>query len=96
MYLRGFTRQADLVLPDWSKRLQNYYVVLRVDGRNKTLRRRYYRAVELEKLRLAELGLCQLQIIGVCRYLSGFNKGSEQRLKQLFDNNHKQLHLPFF
>lgn len=96
MYLRGFTRQADLVLPDWSKRLQNYYVILRVDGRNKTIRRRYYRAVELEKLRLAELGYCQLQIIGVCRYLSGFNKGAEKRLRQFFDDNQRQAQLPFF
>lgn len=57
-------------LPDWSGRLTNYYCVIRVEKRNKAIRRRYYRKVEKEKLRLAEAGCCQECIRLVCRYLS--------------------------
>lgn len=62
------------IMPEWAGLLANYYVVLRVEGRNKTLRRRYYRLVEREKLRLAVLGIDQHQIKAACRYLSSLNK----------------------
>ena len=57
-------------LPVWSQNLANYYVVIRVHGRNKAVRRRWYRKVEKEKLRLAELGIYQPHIIAVARYLA--------------------------
>ena len=57
-------------VPDWAGRLSNLYCVIRLENRNKTIRRRYYRAVELEKLRLACIGIDQRQIIAVCRYLA--------------------------
>lgn len=57
-------------LPDWSGRLANLYVVIRIENRNKAIRRRYYRMVEKEKLRLAELGHCQDCILLVCRFYS--------------------------
>lgn len=57
-------------LPDWAGRLTNYYCIIRVERRNEALRRKYYRRVEKEKLRLAELGICQECIRLVCRYLS--------------------------
>lgn len=75
-------------LPQWAGLLANYYVVLRVDGRNKTIRRRYYRLVELEKYRLACLGICQRQIIAVCRYLSGLRNrmnGCERQAKLMYE-----------
>lgn len=84
-------------LPKWAGLLANYYVVLRVQGRNQTLRRRYYRLVEREKLRLAVLGIDQQQIIAVCRYLSGLNKflnGSE-RQAQLMHKTQLQLSFEF-
>ena len=58
------------VLPNWTNNLKNYYVVIRVDGRNKAIRRKYYRLVEAEKLRLSEIGYCQECIRLCCRYLS--------------------------
>jgi hypothetical protein len=66
-------------IPDWANNLANYYVCIGVEGRNKTLRRRYYRFVELEKLRLAMLGIDQQQIKAVCRYLSGLSKIKNQK-----------------
>lgn len=59
-----------VVLPSWSIRLANFYVVIRIDGRNSAIRRRWYRKVEKEKLRLAELGVYQPHIRAVARYLS--------------------------
>lgn len=83
------------VLPDWSRRLCNYYVVLRVDGRNKTLRRRYYRLVEREKFRLAVLGYCQRLIIALCRFLSDLNRRSYDRVVELLNNPDPQCSFNF-
>lgn len=91
----GFKRKGDIDLPLWSQHLRNHYVSIRVDSRNATIRRRHYRAVEKEKLRLAELGICQKQIIACCRYLSAFTKQSENRLTDLIQQETKQLNLPF-
>jgi hypothetical protein len=91
----GFKRKGDLELPQWSHTLKNHYVSIRVDGRNATVKRRHYRAVEKEKLRLAELGICQQQILACCRYLSAFTKQSEARLKDAIEYDSKQLKLPF-
>lgn len=77
-------------LPDWSGRLTNYYCVIRVEKRNKAIRRRYYRKVEKEKLRLAELGICQECIRITCRYLSvNYLKCSIKKC----DYNHSQTTL---
>ncbi len=57
-------------LPEWSKRLRSIYVRLRLGKRNKALRRKYYREIQKEKLRLAEQGINQEKIRQVCRYLS--------------------------
>jgi hypothetical protein len=63
--------------PEWSNNLSNYYVGLRVGKRNKALRRMYYRKIEKEKLRLAELNICQDCILKNCRYLASL-KGSSR------------------
>jgi hypothetical protein len=60
-------------LPNWSNRLQNLYVCVRMSKNNKTLLRSYYRKVEVEKLKLAEKGINQEKIRQVCRYLSQEN-----------------------
>ena len=81
-------------LPQWAHNLKNYYVIIRVDGRNKTIRRRWYRKVEKEKLRLAELGVYQPHIKLVARYLASvrytrcdhINKTlSELQIQLIFD-----------
>lgn len=46
--------------------LKNWYCCLRIDKRNKTRRRFYYRRIEKEKLRLAELGSCQACVKKYC------------------------------
>ena len=91
----GFKRKGYLDLPEWSQNLRNHYVSIRVDSRNATVRRRHYRAVQQEKLRLVELGIDQQQIIACCRYLSAFTRQSEQRLKTLIEEGSRQLNLPF-
>ena len=70
-------------LPLWSVSLCNYYVVIRLDGRNKTIRRRYYRKVEVEKLRLAELGVYQPHIKAVARFLATLNHSQCSSLENL-------------
>lgn len=80
-------------LPVWSRNLQNYYVVIRIDGRNKTVRRRWYRKVEKEKLRLAELGIHQPHIIAVARYLSNLKDSSCERLQMSLEAPVAQLPL---
>lgn len=82
-------------IPDWANNLANYYVCIRVDGRNRTLRRRYYRFVELEKLRLAMLGIDQQQIIACCRYLSGLRKRSNNRAAKAMHKENPQLSFNF-
>lgn len=80
-------------LPLWSGRLMNLYFVIRVENRNKTIRRRYYRLVEAEKLRLAEGGHCQECIRLVCRTLS--SRASLRRGLKCCDWCHSQLVLNF-
>ena len=82
-------------IPDWANNLANYYVGIRVDGRNRTLRRRYYRFVELEKLRLAMLGIDQKQIIAACRYLSGLRKRNNYKASIAMHTIHPQLSFNF-
>lgn len=84
-----------LTLPPWTRYLCNYYVVIRVDGRNKTVRRRFYRRVELEKLRLAALGINQRQIKGVCRYLSKIDYSACCRVDAHLNEPIYQLELDF-
>ena len=79
-------------LPNWCGLLKNYYVVIRVDGRNKAIRRRYYRKLEKEKLLLAEAGHCQECIRLVCRYLSAKRLANDFKCCKL---NHSQTYLDF-
>lgn len=67
-------------LPAWSENLRHLYWVIRVDGRIEAKRRRYYRKVEKEKLRLAELGIPQTKIAAVCRYLCNFKNSSTLKI----------------
>ncbi|UOF82924.1 hypothetical protein [Inoviridae sp.] len=75
----AFDSSKYVELPEWANDLRNLYWVIRVEGRIESKRRRYYRKVEKEKLRLAELGVSQTKIAAVCRYLCNFKNASTLR-----------------
>ena len=91
----GFNPQANVDLPDWANLLKNYYWRIRVEGRDKVKKRRYYRYVTKEKLRLAESGIDQQLINAVCRYLSSFNVISANKVRQLLIAQSPQLSFDF-
>ncbi|MCB4811792.1 hypothetical protein LG204_10735 [Methylovorus menthalis] len=68
--MQGFHHRGEYPIPDWAHSLRNYYWHIRVEGRDKAKRRKFYRLVEKEKLRLAESYVDQKLIIMVCRYLA--------------------------
>ena len=59
--------------PDWAGNLTRLYCCLRIDKRNKKMRRRYYREIAKEKLLLAECGINQEKIHAICRWLVNSN-----------------------
>lgn len=75
----GWDDNKYVSLPDWSANLRHLYWVIRVEGRIEAKRRKYYRKVEKEKLRLAELGIDQIKIAAVCRYLCNFKNANTLR-----------------
>lgn len=81
-------------LPDWSKELINLYWVIRVEGRFPAKRMKYYRKVQKEKLRLAELGVSQTKIAAVCRYLSNFK--NSKTLREILAEPDFQISINFF
>lgn len=91
----GFRHQGLVDLPPWAGTLKGYYWIIRVEGRNIAKRRKFYRKVEKEKLKLAEEGIDQRLIINVCRYLRTLSKGDEERLVKLYDNPTLQLSFDF-
>jgi hypothetical protein len=91
----GFHNRGGEDLPEWSGLLTNYYWRIRVEGRNKALRRKYYRYVAKEKLRLAESGIDQTLILAVCRYLVNFKTTNGIKVKQLMNTEPKQLVFDF-
>lgn len=94
--MHGFHNRGGEDLPEWAGLLTNYYYRIRVEGRNKVLRRKYYRYVAKEKLRLAEIGIDQRLIIAVCRYLVNFNVVSGNKVKQLMMTEPRQLTFDFW
>lgn len=68
--MQGFHHREEISVPALAGQLRNYYWMIRVEGRDKSKRRKYYRLVAKEKLRLAELGIDQNLIHQVYRYLS--------------------------
>lgn len=91
----GFKDRAEVDLPDWSLNLRGYYWKIRVEGRNKSMRRKYYRYVRAEKLRLVEAGICLRQINAVCKYLVSLKQVNADRLKLVFESDSKQLCFDF-
>lgn len=82
-------------LPDWSSNLKLPYWKIRIEGRNKAIRRKCYRQIQAEKLRLVELGYDIETINAICRYLSSFRLSSATKLMGLLNTEAVQLKLPF-
>lgn len=91
----GFHHRGYVDLPDWAHRLYAPYWRIRVEGRNKSLRRKCYREVEKIKLELVESGCCSELVNAVCRYLSNHRKTSAKEVQRLLDNPNPQLTLFF-
>jgi len=64
-------------------------------GWDKVKKRRYYRYVAKEKLRLAEQGFDQDVIKAVCRYLSGLRPNSGVKIISMIQTSPIQLQLQF-
>lgn len=94
-YIHCHRNQGEVVLPEWARRLQNYYWVIRVEARDKSKVRKYYRLVGREKLRLAEMDIDQDLINAVCRYLCGLTFVSGKRVDELMRSPKRQLTLNF-
>lgn len=78
--MHGFKHSAMMDLPDWSGLLRNYYMRLRLERRNPTRRRYWYRAIKKEKFRLLEFGIDWILIDGVCKYLVSLKQVNADRL----------------
>jgi hypothetical protein len=91
----GFKHQPNVETPEWAILLSNYYWRIRNEGRNNVKRRRYYRYIAKEKLRLAESGIDQQLINAVCKYLVSFNVVSGNKLHQLMIAESVQLSFDF-
>lgn len=92
----GFTHRAVIDLPEWALALKQPYWRIRVEGRNKVLKRRCYRQIRAEKLRLAELGIEIELIEAVCKYLVSHKQVNADRLKAALESPSKQLSFNYF
>lgn len=82
--MRVFTHRANINLPDWANNLRNYYYFVRVEGRDKAKRMRYYRKIRKERLLLLESGVPDFHIDSVCKYLVSMKeKNAVKAVKQL-------------
>lgn len=85
----------EIDLPDWSTKLRHFYWVIRVERHSRVKRRRYYRYVFKEKLRLVEMGYEQELVNAVCRYYCELSVVSCRRLKDIMANPSPQMRLNF-
>lgn len=93
--MNGFHNRGEYYAPEWADTLRSHYWRIRVEGRDKVKKRRYYRYVTKEKLRLAELGIDQALIKAVCRYLVKLDVVSGNNMHQLVINAPVQLVFDF-
>lgn len=88
-----FHHRGMVDLPDWAHPLYAPYWRIRVDGRNKALRRKFYRSVEKLKLKLVENGHDLELVEAICRYLVNHRKTSAAVVQSLLDKPNPQLRL---
>jgi len=91
----GFHNQPHVDVPDWSRLLSNYYWRIRNESRDKSKRRRYYRYIAKEKLRLVKSGIDQELVNAVCRYFASFNVITGRKLQKLLMAQSPQLTFDF-
>ncbi len=87
--------RAEADLPDWAARLNNYYWRVRVEGRNKTIKRSFYRLIRIERLRLVEMGYNIEHVDAVCKYLVSLKQVNAERVMVILESEPKQLRLDF-
>lgn len=96
-YLHGFHHQGVDRRPDWvSYELHLWYFMLRVEKPKAAKRRKLYRWIAKEKLRIAEMGIEQELIEATCRYLSGYSVVAGRKMIELMDAPVAQLRLDFY
>lgn len=93
--MQGFHHRGEFDPPEWANNLKNYYWHIRVEGRDKAKRRRYYRLVEKEKLKLAEANIDQKLILAVCKYLSTLKHTYGINMLNLQSQMPTQMYLKF-
>ena len=91
----GFKHRALTDLPHWAENLHFPYWMIRVEWRNKAKRRRYYRDVLKEKIRLVESGVPIEHVDAVCKYLVSHRQSAAENLRNVLALPINQLHLPF-
>ncbi len=91
----GFKHQGEVEIPRWARDLKHFYWMIRVEGRDKSKRRRYYRYVKKEKIRLVEMGVEEELVRLACRYLVDLNPVSGERLQQRLAKPSPQLSFDF-
>lgn len=82
-------------LPHWAKSLHYPYWRIRVEGRDKKLRRKMYHQIRKEKLKLVEQGFEVDLINAVCRYLVSHREVNAARLEAKIRASNKQLSFKF-
>lgn len=82
-------------IPLWAQTLNGYYWRIRTEARNKTTRRKFYRMVQKEKLRLAEAGICPHKINAVCKYLVSLKQVNADRMHLALESESQQLCFQF-
>ncbi len=92
----GFNNRSCGDVPAWANLLNNYYWRIRVEGRNKSLRRKYYRKVRAERLRLLESGVPLSHINVVCKYLVSLKQVNAERMAIELQAESKQLAFDFY
>jgi len=70
--------------------------MLRVEKPKAAKRRKLYRWIAKEKLRLAKMGVDQKLIEATCRYLSSYSVVAGRRMIELMDAPVVQLRLDFY
>lgn len=91
----GFKHRATAKIPSWAINLKMHYWIVRVEGRNETKRRRHYRAIEKEKLKLVESGIHFEHVDAVCKYLVSLKQKNADKLRISLNHEPKQLRLNF-
>ncbi|MCB5187508.1 hypothetical protein LG200_05740 [Methylobacillus caricis] len=90
----GFKDQGVDRRPEWANgKLHLWYFMLRVERPKSAKRRKLYRWIAKEKLRLAELNIDQELIDVTCRYLSSYSVVTGRRMIELMDKPVSQLSL---